>query len=634
MSGRRASGWRRLVASPGLAAGLALSALLLSGAGTALGHSQLVSSSPGAGQEVATSPAVIRLIFSEPIEGRYTSMDLLDKNGAQILVGAGSVDPADPSALVVPITTPLPDGLYSIVWRAVSAADGHSTNGFLTFGVGSGSLPSGSGQTPADVGDIHASHSGGVGALADFAKTFGDGAGMLAFGLLFFGLLVLRPVRGRVPGGLVQVQVVALLVAAGGTALYIVASLLALPATLAGIDVGGFLATHIGTILLLRIGVAVVAALAGLGLAGLRGRRRTVVASGVLGGAAAVYLVLVAAMGHSAAATTPVPLVLDVVHLGAGGVWIAGLGSLALLTGFGAGPVREELRVLVPRFSALALASGGLLAATGLYAAWLNTHDFVGLPTSYSLNLALKIALVLAAFALGAINLFDGGRDRYPLGFARRVAVEAVLAFAVLVSTSTLTSDSPTSEGRPIPITPVATTAGTTIDAELAVQPAEPGPNQLWVGLPQAPPNGATVTIVLQRLDSSTGTSTIHLSPATAVPGVDGAAVYTASGVLVASSSEWDASVILSDAQGKELGRARFDYAFDADSLISGGQLPLLDPALLIGILLLGGGLLGFAFWLGGGGPPLVEAGLGRRTLAVGSVLGSALGVLVLIGPR
>ncbi|MGZ6313469.1 MAG: copper resistance CopC family protein, partial [Candidatus Limnocylindrales bacterium] len=107
-------------------------ALALVGAATAAGHSQLVSSSPGAGQVVPTSPSQLRLIFSEPIEGRYTSLDLLDATGRALLVGAGHVDPADPNALVADLSDTLSDGAYTVSWRAVSASDGHNTNGFLT----------------------------------------------------------------------------------------------------------------------------------------------------------------------------------------------------------------------------------------------------------------------------------------------------------------------------------------------------------------------------------------------------------------------------------------------------------------------------------------------------------------------
>jgi copper transport protein len=626
---------RRDLARLGRAVGLAVVMLLAPVASAVLGHSQLVSSSPGAGQVVSSSPAQIRLIFSEPIEGRYTSLDLLDGTGKALLVGVGAVDPTDRNALVVPVVGPLADGVYSINWRAVSAADGHSTNGFLSFGVGHATLPAGAGQTGANVGNLHAGHSGGVAAAEVFAKTIGDGGAMLAFGLWFFGGLVMRPIRGRVPVGLGLVQVASLVGAAVGPVILVWVSLVSLPASPQGPDVGGFLlGTRVGQLLVARTAVAAGAGVLGLVLAGWGGPCGTAIVSGLLGLAGAASLVLIALMGHSAAFSPPIPLTLDAVHLGAAGVWISGLGGLALLTGFGGGPLRAEVREIVPRFSALALASGGLLAATGIYAAWQNTHDFTSLATNYNLNLALKVALVLAAFSLGAVNLFDGGRDRYPLGLARRVAVEGALAFAILVATANLTSGSPTAEGRPVTITPVATTAGTTVDAQLALQPASPGPNQLWVGLAQAPPSGASVIVVLQRLDSSTGTSTVPLVPAVAVSGVSGAAVYTTSGLVVAPDSEWDASVIVTTALGTELGRARFDYAFDAHGLVAGEQIPLLDPAILMGILLVGGGLLGFAFWIGGGRPPLVETGVGRRVLAAASALGGLLGVLILVGPR
>lgn len=635
MHGQRGSGRSRIAVPLGAAVGLALSVLVVVAAGTAVGHSQLVSSSPGAGQVVATSLAQIRLVFSEPIEGRYTSLDLLDGAGKQLLGGVGSVDPADPNALIVQVVDPLPSGVYSINWRAVSAADGHSTNGFLSFGVGDATLPAGVGQTGAAEGNLHAGHSGATASAEVFGKTIGDGGAMLAFGLWLFGLAVMRPVRGRITAGLVLVQVVALVAAAAGAIVLTWVGLVSLPASTTGLDVGGFLFdSRIGQLLAMRTVLAVGAWIIGLLLVGRTGASRTASVSTLLGAAGAAELVLIALMGHSAAFSPPIPLAIDIVHLGSAGVWISGLAGLALLTGFGSGPVRAELRDVVPRFSALALASGGLLGATGVYAAWLNTHDFTSVGTAYSLNLAVKVAAVLAAFALGAVNLFDGGRDRYPLGLSRRVAVEAALAFAILVLTANLTSGSPTGEGRPIAITPVPTTAGTTIDAEFAVQPAVPGPNQLWVGLTNAPPAGATVSIVIQRLDATQGTSTIKLSPAAAVSGVGGVAVYTASGVLLAPDSEWDASVILTGTDGTEIGRARFDYAFGQDDLTAGAQIPLLDPALLVAIALLAGGVVGFAFWIGGGRPPLVETGVGRRVLAVGSLLGGALGVLILVGPR
>ena len=617
----------------GVAACLLLFAL---GAGTALGHSQLVSSSPGAGQVVPTSPSQLRLVFSEPIEGRYTSLNLLDANGTLLLAGVGSVDPTDPNVLLEPLTTPLPDGAYTISWQAVSASDGHNTSGFLTFAVGKASLPAGTTETGSAAGQLHAGHGGASASLEVFAKTLGYGGAMLVFGLWVVGALVLRPVRGRWPPGLLLGQLGALLATAGGAALLIWLAVSDLPhAPDAAPDVLGYVTTtRIGLLLGLRIVVALGAWVACLVLSGGSALRRAGLVAAIAGGAGAVLLLLIALTGHSSAFVPPVPLVLDVVHLGAAGVWFAGLVVLAVMTGLGSGPVRDELRAVVPRFSALALVSGGLLAATGVYAAWNMTGDFTTIASEYSLNLVIKVVLVGAALGLGAVNLFDGGRDRFPAGLARRLAVEAALAFAVIVATANLTSGSPPGEGRPLAIAPAVTSATSVVPASLALQPAAPGPNQAWVGFPGSPPAGSSVSLMLQRLDADQGTSTIALSATPAQPGVPGPATYTASGLLLPADSRWDATVVVSDAAGHETGRQRFTFALDSAALSAGRQTPPLDPALLVGIVLITGGVIGLGFWIGGGRPPLVEPRLGRQALAVGSALGGVLGVLVLLGPR
>jgi copper transport protein len=614
----------------------AMALLLLLGAATAAGHSQLVSSSPGAGQVVATSPSQLRLVFSEPIEGRYTGLDLLDAQGKALLVGVGDVDPADPRALVEALATPLPDGAYTISWRAVSASDGHNTSGFLTFAVGQVTLPAGTTETGAAAGDLHAGHSGANASLEVFAKTIGYGGAMLAFGLWVVGGLVLRPVRGRWPPGLLLGQVGALLATAVGAALFAwlaVADLPAAPGQATGV-LDYLTTTRIGLLLGARILVALGAWTACLVVSGGSAMRRPALVAGIAGVAGAISLVLIALMGHSSAFEPPVPLVLDVVHLGAAGIWFAGLAVLAVITGLGSGPVGAELRAVVPRFSALALVSGALLAATGIYAAWNMTHDFTTVASEYSLNLAIKVVLVASALALGAVNLFDGGRDRYPAGLARRLAVEAALAFAVIVATANLTSGSPPGEGQPLAIAPAVTSATSTVPAALALQPAAPGPNQAWVGFPDSPPSGSKVSLVLQRLDADQGTSTIGLAATPAVTGAPGPATYTASGLLLSPDSRWDATVVVRDAAGHESGRQRFTFAFDSTALSAGRQTSPLDPGLIVGILLLTAAVVGLGFWIGGGRPPLVEPRLGRQVLAVGSALGGVLGVLVLVGPR
>ena len=109
---RRLTGVRRLIVALAAAAGIAIAlpVILVGSATTVAGHSQLVISVPAAGQVLPASPTQISLVFSEPIEARYTSLDLLDGAGRTLLADAGAPDPADPYALTVNLTTPLADG--------------------------------------------------------------------------------------------------------------------------------------------------------------------------------------------------------------------------------------------------------------------------------------------------------------------------------------------------------------------------------------------------------------------------------------------------------------------------------------------------------------------------------------------
>ena len=121
-----------------------------------LAHAQLVASSPSPGTILEEPPTELRLVFSEPLESQVTSLDLVAQGGTELLVRAGEIDPDDPYALVA--TAPeLADGVYSITWRTLSAADGHTIEGFFTFGVGDiegRSAPVGPGSAHAETDAI------------------------------------------------------------------------------------------------------------------------------------------------------------------------------------------------------------------------------------------------------------------------------------------------------------------------------------------------------------------------------------------------------------------------------------------------------------------------------------------------
>ena len=104
-------------------------------AGLALAHANLIRSEPTAGAVLPQSPARVLLEFSENLDLNTSSVELTDAKSQVVVKGPGQTDPASPRLLTLPLPA-LPDGVYSAVWQARSAADGHFTKGSVSFSVG------------------------------------------------------------------------------------------------------------------------------------------------------------------------------------------------------------------------------------------------------------------------------------------------------------------------------------------------------------------------------------------------------------------------------------------------------------------------------------------------------------------
>ncbi len=102
-------------------------------AGAAFAHAQLDKAVPPVGGTV-TSPAEIRLKFTEGVEPRFSGIVLAGEGGAAVPLGAPSVDSADNSVLIAKVAKTLPPGVYTVTWHAVSV-DTHKTQGSFSFTV-------------------------------------------------------------------------------------------------------------------------------------------------------------------------------------------------------------------------------------------------------------------------------------------------------------------------------------------------------------------------------------------------------------------------------------------------------------------------------------------------------------------
>jgi copper resistance protein C len=113
---------------------ISAAALLLSLglAGPAFAHAHLVSATPAANSIAMPAPTELRLKFSEALELKFTKVKVTGPDKKAVETGPAKLDPSDNTVLIVPVTTPLPDGMYTVGWEAVST-DGHKIKGNYDF---------------------------------------------------------------------------------------------------------------------------------------------------------------------------------------------------------------------------------------------------------------------------------------------------------------------------------------------------------------------------------------------------------------------------------------------------------------------------------------------------------------------
>lgn len=117
---------------------IAIAALTLIGsalaATAASAHPKLVTGNPAADAKVAASPKELRLSFNEDLVPKFSGVEVKNKQGQKVKIGAAAVDSVDKKQLVIPLPTPLAQGVYKVDWHAV-AADTHRIHGSYSFTV-------------------------------------------------------------------------------------------------------------------------------------------------------------------------------------------------------------------------------------------------------------------------------------------------------------------------------------------------------------------------------------------------------------------------------------------------------------------------------------------------------------------
>ena len=549
----------------------------------ALAHALLLRSTPEANASLDRAPAQVELFFSEALDPSFSKITVLGSAGTPVDVGDSRVDPADPTHMTVSLPS-LPDGVYTVSWKALSSTDGHVTTGTFPFAVGNvdaatlSAAAQASRQVKLPLGQV-------VSTWLSYLA-----AAMLAGGTLFV-LVVWQPARQALAAeaGTSGTAPPWEKLATGALALFTLASILALlveagqvsgaevAATWSSAVAGVIFQTRYGTFWLVRLMLILV--LAGLLLPAAAtlapSPRRRWLALG-----AGVGLLLVISLGsHAAADPAPLlPTLGDWLHLSAAAAWIGGLTffttSLWVIRrdqDAAGRPLASRLTArLLPRFSLVALVSVDCLALTGLYMAILRLGSWDLLfSTLYGQTLIVKVLLALPMVGMGAVNLLwttPGMKlaaaalaDAPVVSFFRRfVTTEVALGITVLLSVGVLTNLPP---ARTTATASALNASATVNDLNLAIS-IEPGRVGLNTFNLQVTSNGQPVTGAKQVALRFTPTIA-NLAPSQAVLQDKGNGLYSARGAYFSLPDNWQVQAVVRR-EGKFDAFANFNFPLGA----------------------------------------------------------------------
>ena len=363
-------------------------------------HATLVSSEPAANSHLASPPTRVRLVYSEPIEGKLAKVTIVPATAAPIVLRAGA-DPRDVHAVIAPVDA-LGPGSYKVEWRVVSA-DGHPVDGTFSFTVGDTTVsapaapltpPQPAQPAPREEPEVWGPAAFGAPIIPAMLRGAGLGALMAATGLLLF-MAGAKPNAAQRGDARVRSATTAFAIAAPVLlGVHLVTWLINTSPDLKFDPAwaASALTTTVGQIELWRVGLTILALWAWW-LA-----RRTRLALAFAAGA----VVVSGAVGHPAAIAPAWAVPAKAIHLLASAIWLGGLLWLLIR------PAGDDLLLLVEdanRVSSRALWAVIAIAFTGVVQTRLFLDSWSGLVTSaYGLLVLAKTAGLLVLVAFGAYN--------------------------------------------------------------------------------------------------------------------------------------------------------------------------------------------------------------------------------------
>ncbi|MEZ4668676.1 MAG: copper resistance protein CopC [Anaerolineae bacterium] len=528
---------------------LGIMVMALVGYGLVMAHANLQRAEPPPNSILDSAPAEIRLWFTEPLEPQFSKINLRDSDGNILNTPPSQIDPNDSQQMVL-VPGDLPRGLYTVVWRALSSADGHPSTGSYPLVIGDASLLSGTTNETIDI----------VPASGAFIRWFNLFSLALGVGGLSFLLFVWKPAA---PDGHPVVEsylevgtwVGWLLIGVSGFLLLLLQYSLAtgnpLLVDINGDSLNGVVAnTRFGHLWLARM-----ALWAGMGgaLWFARSDKWFQPVALVIGGA---ILAISSVFSHANAAyDVTASVAADWLHLTAMALWVGGLIHFVVVIGavrMVYKPAASILSALVGRFTNFARVSVAVLIITGLYSTWLQVGSLDALlNTTYGQALLIKLILIVPVLGIAFVNMrftqhaLKAGNESWGRRLRGLVGAEVVLTLGMLAAVGVMTYTIPARNNmalraanppapEPLPIKDVQTVNGMVI--ETTISPGWVGENTFTLKLVDE--NGAPVNdadLIRMKFDSQSA----NLGQSELRPVLTAEGVYSVSGANLSVGGEW-----------------------------------------------------------------------------------------------
>jgi copper transport protein len=592
-------------------------------------HAILLRADPAVNGELQSSPDIVTGFFSESLDQRLSSMEVVDGTGERVDNGQITFGP-EPERMAIGIDETLDPGFYTVIWETLSSIDGHLLKGSFPFTVlnPDGTQPSGPRFTAASAGGQPEPLNVSVKwTLLVFASLLTGSLAFVAFVSDPASSGAPEPARGETTSAARRRALRAAWIAAAALALVAAAELVVQADQLGGFQyVDEALDTRWGErwiqrqLVLLGIGglLLMVPSFHTLG--------RQAMAGAALWGslaAGAGYLLLIALVSHEAAVPGSFWAVGgDFLHLLAAAVWIGMLVQLALfLLWLRRQPPETREELMTPHleiFSVIAATSVIVLLATGTINALVQIPGFDALlHTAYGRALLVKLGVVAAVLIVAAANALylreramdepDSGEygGRIHRWLRRAVWAEAALGIVVMF-TAAILFQYPTSRQSEDAAQAAEEAASTQavvgyeetqpagdLLINLTISPNAPGNNSFRVFL--FPQGGGEIGDVLrvrlrfQPPSRDLAPSEIEMEPAELT-------AYAAVGPFITTEGNWTVGVDVRRAGLEDL-RAdfpvpislsgtgtQFDQPLAAGGWLTVGAIGLIVAALLVGV--------------------------------------------------